>query len=465
MLISIPTLLFSQSIEYDKKIGAENALLVEASFGLYRDTTLTNYVRSVGDRLISGLEKKPFDFEFHIADDPNPNAFALPGGYIYITRGLLILMNNEDELACVLSHEIMHVIKRHSVKQMQRSIVPNLIKLPGNIVGSVVSENLGALINSPLTLSNQLFLSSYGRKQETQSDTKGIELASKVGYNPSAMTDILSRLNEAIEYITQSKTKKSYFDSHPYTPDRIKKINKTVAKLNWEFEEAISTHFIDQLDGMVFGPNPSKGIFNEHIFLHPGINFSISFPIDWDTFNKPTAVGAMHPNGHEGFILEIKNASKKPSEFARELEQKLEKEYGIKTSESDFYKVNNHPGYKITIIDKSGEEVLYMHVIWIKMNNQVYKITGYGPKSINAKLNITSNSLHMLSSKEKNMIKVRVSKSAMARKNETLNQLGKRLNNVINTDATAIINGIMEDTKLNENQIIKIVNTQNYIKH
>ena len=82
ILISMPMLLFSQSVEFDKKIGAENALLVEASFGLYPDTSLTNYVRSVGNRLVSGLKKNPFDFEFHIADDPSPNAFALPGGYV-----------------------------------------------------------------------------------------------------------------------------------------------------------------------------------------------------------------------------------------------------------------------------------------------------------------------------------------------------------------------------------------------
>ena len=463
MLISMPTLLFSQSVEYDKKIGAENALLVEAYMGLYPDASLTNYVRSVGNRLVSGLEKNPFDFEFHVADDPIPNAFALPGGYVYITRGLLILMNNEDELACVLSHEIMHVIKRHSVKQMQRSILPNLVELPGNLVGTVLNENLGALINSPLTLSSQLLLSSYSRKHETQSDTKGIELASKVGYNPSAMADILSRLNEAIEYIMQSETKKSYFDSHPYTPDRIKKINKTVAKLNWEVEAPISTQFIDELDGMVFGPNPTKGIFKEQVFLHPAINFGVSFPMDWTTFNQPTAVGAVHPNGREGIVLEIENALKKPSEYAREFEQMLDKEHGIKTSKSDFYEVNNHPGYKITIIDKSEEEIIYMHIIWIKMNKRVYKITGFGPESIDAKINTTSKSLHVLSSKEKNTIEVRVTKSAVARENETLNHLGKRFDNVINTEATAIINGINVDTKLKENQTIKIVNTQNYI--
>ena len=213
---------------------------------------------------------------------------------------------------------------------------------------------------------------------------------------------------------------------------------------------------------MVFGPNPSKGIFKEQVFLHPGINFGLSFPIDWDTFNQATAVGAVHPNGREGIVLEIENSSRKPSEYARELEQKLEKEHGIKTSKSDFYKVNNHPGYKITIIDKSEEEIIYMHIIWIKMNNQVYKITGFGPESIDAKLNTTCNSLHVLSIKEKNTIKLRVTKSAVARKNETLNQLEKRFDNVINTDVTAIINGINADTKLKENQIIKIVNTQNY---
>jgi predicted Zn-dependent protease len=223
----------AQSIELDKKLGAENAKLVEVQIGLVNDKELTGYVQSVGNRLIAELDNNPFEFQFHIADDPIPNAFALPGGYVYVTRGILSLITTEDELACVMGHEIIHVIRRHSVRQMRSSILPHMLELPGAIVGTVVDEDLGNLLNTPITTSNRLLLSSYSRKHETESDTRGIELASKAGYDPNAMATILERLSLAVEVITNEKEKKSYFDDHPFTPDRVNKINKTSSKLSW----------------------------------------------------------------------------------------------------------------------------------------------------------------------------------------------------------------------------------------
>ena len=219
---------YAQSIELDKKLGAENAEMVEALMGIYPDKEMTAYVNAVGTKLIAALDKNPFEFQFHIVDDPVPNAFALPGGYVYVTRGILSLTTSEDELACIMGHEIIHVIDRHSIKQMRSSILPNMLELPGAIVGNVVNEDLGNLLNAPINTGNRLLLSSYSRKHETASDTKGIELASKAGYDPNAMAAILERLSKAVEILTNEKEKKSYFDSHPYTPDRVDKINKTI---------------------------------------------------------------------------------------------------------------------------------------------------------------------------------------------------------------------------------------------
>ena len=112
-------------------------------------------------------------------------------------------------------------------------------------------------------------LSSYSRKHETESDTRGIELAGEAGYDPLAMGSILERISFAFEVITNEKEKKSYFDSHPYTPDRVDKINKTSSKLEWEAGPWISEYFPAPVNGMVFGNNPAKGVFREEVFLHP----------------------------------------------------------------------------------------------------------------------------------------------------------------------------------------------------
>ena len=148
--------------------------------------------------------------------------------------GILSLMTTEDELACVMGHEIIHVTRRHSVKQMRKSFLPRLLEVPGAIVGNVVHEDLGNLLNLPITTTNSLLLSSYSRKHETESDTKGIELASKAGYDPNAMSAILERLSKAVEVITNEQEKKSYFSSHPYTQDRVDNINKTTSRLELE---------------------------------------------------------------------------------------------------------------------------------------------------------------------------------------------------------------------------------------
>ncbi|MCK5470245.1 MAG: M48 family metalloprotease, partial [Cyclobacteriaceae bacterium] len=409
-LIASSSISLGQSIEVDKELGAENAILVEIQMGLYPDKEMTQYVRSIGNRLVAELDDNPFEFQFHIADDPIPNAFALPGGYVYLTRGILSLMTTEDELACVMAHEIIHVTRRHSVKQMRSSFLPRLLEIPGAIVGTVVNEDLGNLLNLPITTTNSLLLSSYSRKHETESDTKGIELASKVGYNPDAMSAILERLSQAFEILSNEKEKKSYFSSHPYTQDRINNINKTTSKLNWIEKEKISEDFPNPLDGLVFGNNPRKGLFNEEIFLHPDLNFTITFPKDWETFNQPTTVGAIHKDRRAGAFVGLVDPSKSPEEYAKIFEQEIEKEYKQKPFRSEPRTVNNNPGYLISMVDNTGDETMYIHILWLEMDDKLFKLIGFAPEALESELQKTGRSLRTLTSAERNSIEVYITR-------------------------------------------------------
>jgi len=455
---------YAQSIELDKKLGAENAELVEIYMGLYPNEAMTDYIRSVGNRLVAALDENPFEFQFHIADDPVPNAFALPGGYIYVTRGILSLTTTEDELACIMGHEIIHVIDRHSIKQMRSSILPHMLELPGAIVGTVVNEDLGNLLNTPITTSNRLFLSSYSRKHETASDTKGIELASKAGYDPNAMATILDRLSRAIELITNEEEKKSYFDDHPYTPDRVDKINKTITKLSWEERTKFSEDFPAPLDGMVFGSNPRKGLFQKQVFLHPELNFTITFPEGWETSNQPTTVSAIHQDRQAGIFLGLEDPSKSPEEYARIFEQAMEEKYGEKPSISESRTVNNHTGYLISMEDKTGDETMYIHILWLQMNDLSFKLIGIAPRSLEPDLRNTALSLRTLTLEERNSIDVYTVRIVKANKNETIEEISARSSNVVNTSITAVMNGIEEDAKLKNKQVVKIVLREKYIR-
>ena len=464
LILQSPDKLFAQNIELDKELGAENAKLVEAQMGLYDNKEMTKYIRSVGNRLLTSLENNPFEFQFHIADDPIPNAFALPGGYVYVTRGLLSIITTEDELACVMAHEIIHATQRHSIKQMRSSYLPRLLELPGAIVGGVVNEDLGNLLNLPITTSNTLLLSSYSRKHETESDTKGIEIASKAGYDPMAMSSILERLALAFEVIANEKEKKSYFSSHPYTPNRVKNITKASSKLTWTTNSKISEDFPAPLDGMVFGENPKKGLFNEQVFVHPDLNFTITFPDGWDTFNQATAVGAIHTDRQAGIFLGLEDPSSSPEEYGKMFEKEIREEYNQTPSRSEPFPINNHPGYLITLEDNTGDQTMYLHILWFKMGDHLFKVIGLAPKSYEPELGKTVRSLRVLTATERKNVEVNTIRIVLANKNEALDNLNKRTQNVAKTNVTAIMNGLEEDAKLDQDQPMKIVVKENYFK-
>jgi len=452
----------SQSVDLDKKLGAENAALVEAQMGLYQDEKMTDYVRKIGNRLVSKLDKNPFEFHFAIADEGVPNAFALPGGYVYVTRGLLSLITTEDELAGVMGHEIIHATERHSIKQMRSSILPSMLELPGNIVGTVVNEDLGNLLNMPISASNALWLTSYSRKHETESDKKGVTLASKAGYDPGAMKSILDRISRAVEIVTEEEEKKSYFSSHPYTPDRIKKIEKTEAKLMWEEAEKVSTSFPAPIDGMVFGPNPRKGVLDGQVFIHPDLNFTITFPEEWHTSNQSTAVGAIHEDQQAGVFLGLEDPGKSPQEYAKIFEKEIEKEHKQKPSISEPRTVNNNPGFLITMEDNSGSKPMYIHILWLKMDDKVFKLIGLAPRSFESHLRATALSLRSLTDEERRNVKVNVLRVVHAKEDESIEALSQRSNNVLDSSLTSLINGIDEGTKLKINQSIKIIVKEKY---
>src|SRR5215471_9382167 len=142
--------LFGSPPSRDVEQGAQVAKLVERQIGLYSLPEAQAYLRKVGDRLVTVVNAPRWKFSFQIVDQAEPNAFSIPGGGVYVSRGLLALIDREDELACVLAHEIAHVTQRPSARQERKGFLPRVLELPGNIVGGVVSENLGALINVPI---------------------------------------------------------------------------------------------------------------------------------------------------------------------------------------------------------------------------------------------------------------------------------------------------------------------------
>ena len=448
----------SQDYSYDKKIGAENAKQVPMIMGIYNDSVLTAYVTSVGERLVKQVGNVPLDFNFHIVDMQEPNAFALPGGYIYVTRGVLSLVNNESELACIMGHEMIHAIERHSVKQMKKKILPGLLQIPGALVG-IVNPSLGSLINTPLQVGSSLFLSSYSRSQEKEADRLGVDLASKAGYDPAKLAIILESLQKDVETLTGEDEKKSYFSSHPFTPKRVSYLNKEVSKLEWTPKEPIADsreELFGFLKGMCYGDNPEQGIFEENKFLHPDMDFTITFPDKWKTRNIPVAVGAMQPAGGARIVLQLADTIADPDSLGIDFVNKFKKKYKQSPKENKHIDINGNPGYMVMLNDNSSGKSIDMFLYWIKMNDVLYNIQGLGYSKYSDTIQNCVQTFRKLTKEEKDGITSLKLDFAQVKAGETLKTFSKRTNNKWSEKITAIMNGLGKGEELKDGQYLKI---------
>jgi predicted Zn-dependent protease len=272
-------------------MGQEGAQQVEASIGLVNDQALQAYVSSVGKRLAAKSERPNLPWRFGVIDDPTPNAFALPGGPVYITRGLMSLMDSEAELAAVLGHEIGHITARHSVAQMSKAQLAQL----GLGVGMILvpqAANLGNAVGAGLQL---LFL-KYGRDDERQADDLGFQYALRESYDVREMDDVFAALERVGELQHQSALP-SWLSTHPAPEERIQRINQKVAALPALPASPVlnRAEFLGHVEGMVYGENPRQGFFRDGLFMHPDLRFKVSFPSGWKTQNMTQSVVAASP--------------------------------------------------------------------------------------------------------------------------------------------------------------------------
>ena len=458
--------LLAQDFSYDKKVGAEGALQVEQMIGIYPDSALTAYVGSIGERLVDVLGDPPVDFQFKVVDMAEPNAFALPGGYIYISRGLLSLVNDEAELACVMGHEMIHVTKRHSVKQMNKSILPGILHIPGAVVG-LFNQDLGRVINAPISFGSELFLSNYSRKQETESDKLGIKLASKAGYDPAKLAVILDNLSKDVELLTGEEEKMSYFSSHPITPKRVKNIEKEIPNLEWTSKPSIANDkqaLYNKLEGMPVGQNPQQGVFQDNVFKHADLDLAIKFPKKWNTMNVPVAVGAVQPDGEAQIIFMADDSDAPVDSLGMDLANMLQKKYDIKPTKNQTIEINGFNGYEVAFQDNSGSEPVVYQIYWIQTELIMFNVMGVSYPNHTESIAGIVNSMRKLSDAEKAKIsglKVRVAK---LKYDETIEEFNIRTKNAWNIETTIIMNDIDPSKILEDGKILKIAVKEAYIK-
>jgi predicted Zn-dependent protease len=248
--------------ETDRAQGAAAHPKLVAQYGGAYNGPQAAFVRRVGQRIAveSGLSNKGSDFTVTMLDSPVENAFAIPGGYIYITRQLLALMTSEAELASVLGHEVGHVAARHSASRNKRATL-----------GSILAAGAGILTGSDLAsravgAGAQLYTLSYGRDQEYQADALGIGYMSKAGYDPYAAADILAALDASTRLAAQASGRDTqsvpaWASTHPNSRDRVERAARLAGETNWpDKTPAQDIAFLRMLDGLPYGPASAKKV-------------------------------------------------------------------------------------------------------------------------------------------------------------------------------------------------------------
>ncbi|MFB0979189.1 MAG: M48 family metalloprotease, partial [Myxococcota bacterium] len=219
------------SEEDEREIDEQEALKVAALMGLVEDPELLSYLKELGEAMAASAPRRKLDYHFNVVEMDAPNAFALPGGHIYVSRGLLVLSNSEAELANVLGHEIGHVAARHAAQRDMRAKTIGLATILGT-VGAVIASRDGRTAAGVQVL-GQGMISAYSREQEREADRIAQDLAVAVGVDPGGMSDFLRSLDSTVRLEQGYSRQTSFFDTHPSTPERVAEASTQAVVRRW----------------------------------------------------------------------------------------------------------------------------------------------------------------------------------------------------------------------------------------
>lgn len=457
----------AQDVSVDKKIGAENAIMVEQEYGLYKHDSLNNLVNAIGNKLVSRLKSNPFEFKFFIADSHEPNAFALPGGYVYVTRGILALVQTEDELAGIMAHEIIHVTQRHSIKQAKKGVFTSVLKVPGNLVNAVTGTQIGNIINAPIDLSTKAFIAKYSRGHESESDAFGIQLAASAGYRTDALADALDRLTREVALLTGEDERRNYFSDHPYTPNRVSAIRKSAPLYKPVNPAPISKSdgaFIKNFNGLCFGDNPQQGLFVDGVFLHPDLGFAWNVNDTWQTMNKPTMAAAFSEKDDAVVALKVADPKLNPKELAAKAKEESQKNKSLTVLAAKDTVVNSFPAYVLRFKIEDQEGVAVVDLAWVRYSTQLtFQLLGISAPEKNKLIHESLYSFRKATQEELTRVNLLEMKIVHAQADETIEKISARTGNRLKPDFTAVINNHDVKKSLTAGAPLKIVTATPYL--
>lgn len=450
---------YGYSWEEEKNLGAQADKQIQQQFGVYQDSAVIKYVQNIGQNVLKNSdirgpevpEKfKNTEFHFRVLDSPIINAFALPGGYVYMTRGLMSHLNNEAQFSMVMGHEIAHVIARHGSKQAFQQKLGNIALVGGSILGQ---QALGIPAGDLMNLGGataQIIYSSYSRSMESQADKLGVKYSAKTGYDASegaAFFETLQRLGSAPEGLLPQ-----LLQSHPdpgQREQRIPKLDQKWEKMGFNRNELRKDQYMNAINGMVFGNDPRQGFTENNTFLHPGLAFKFPVPTGWQVQNQPTRVILAAPEQNAVMLMEL-DANNNTVEtsvrtFAGQQGMNMESSGAASSNGLDAYQAI------VDATDQQGRQ-MRIYVYALEYDSNIYRFVGFTSKSAfdsykNAFTQTTSGFDELTDQKVLTIKPARINITAAERTDKLINLIPEELPTNVTPDDIAILNQLdLNDT-------------------
>lgn len=284
------------------QVGRTEDPKIRAQYGVYPNAALQQYVNEVGQRLAKASHRPQLEYHFTVVDSPEINAFALPGGYIYITRGILAYLNSESELAAVLGHELGHVTARHSVQQMGAATAA---QVGAALLQIFVPQARGSLGDAAINLAGGALLSGYSREHEYEADRLGAEYLARTGYETQAIARVVGVLKTQELFDAevakaegrQPRAHHGLFATHPDSDSRAAQAIKEAERFARPDARAAREDFLRRIDRTTFGDSAAQGVVRNNNFYHTEMGLAVSFPQGWRVRNGARNVVALSPAG------------------------------------------------------------------------------------------------------------------------------------------------------------------------
>jgi len=433
-------------------MGQEYDPQIVGMFGLHDDAAMLQIVSSVGTRMAAASERPNLPWTFRVVDDPLINAFAVPGGFIYLTRGILAHFESEAQMAAVIGHEIGHVTARHSASQISRQQIAQV----GLGVGVMLAPQLADFAGLASAGLSVLFL-KFSRDNERQADDLGFRYMTDAGYDPRGMVDVFEMLNR-VSGGQEGGGVPNWLSTHPDPGDREQRIGAAITASGRDYSNAreARNEYLRLLDGMVYGENPRDGFFRDALFLHPDLQFQFAFPSGWKTVNQTQAVIGQSPNNDAMIQLKLSDAADAASGARTFVAQQ-----GVTGGQVTSNTINGLRTAGADFTATSDQTALHGNVTFVEYNGMVFQLLGLSTEqqwpqyataiqqSLRSFARLTDQTA--LSVQPMRLSIVRLDRSM------TLRQFNERYPSVVPIEEVALINQAEAYTAFNEGDLVKRV--------